>query len=132
MARPALAGLSIAQLQKYVAAKKNEYAELNRERSKLQAKIAKIDAKLAAIGGSSVGGGKPGGRAKNAKSLVATIVELLEKAPKGMGVGDILQGVEDSGYRSTSPNLRSMINQALIKEKKKFSKIDRGVYGLKK
>jgi hypothetical protein len=45
-------------------------------------------------------------------------------------VGDILEGVTSSGYRSGSANFRGIINQTLIKDKR-FGQVERGVYELK-
>ena len=45
---------------------------------------------------------------------------------------DIVDGVLGSGYRSSSANFRGIVNQTLIKEKKKFTSPSRGMYQLKK
>ena len=46
---------------------------------------------------------------------------------KPIRVGEILDGVLESGYRSTSPNFRAIVNQTLIKAKQ-FVATSRGVY----
>jgi hypothetical protein len=40
--------------------------------------------------------------------------------------------VQKSGYRSNSANFRSIVNQTLIKERKRFGQAGRGIYQLKK
>ncbi|HSU69029.1 MAG TPA: hypothetical protein VLJ39_19255, partial [Tepidisphaeraceae bacterium] len=80
-------------------------------------------------GGGSRGGG--GGRARNAKSLNDSIDEVLRGNGKPMKVGDIVDAVEATGYRSSSANFRGIVNQALIKDKR-FIAAERGMYQIKK
>ena len=50
-----------------------------------------------------------------------------------MKVGDIADAVLATGYRSNSVNFRAIINQTLIKERKRFASAgERGMYQLKK
>ena len=49
-----------------------------------------------------------------------------------MSVPDIVEGVQAAGYKSSSPNFRGIVNQTLIKERKKFQSVSRGVYAMKK
>ena len=111
--------------------------ELQRERNKLMQRLDALDRKLGALAGaggrfrngSSGGGG--GGRARNPKSLVASMEAVLSRASKPMSVGDIMDGVRAAGYRSSSANFRGIVNQTLIKEKR-FASAGRGIYQLKK
>jgi hypothetical protein len=64
-------------------------------------------------------------------SLVAALESVMKKGDP-MGVGDIVDAVQSSGYRSRSANFRGIVNQTLIKEKKRFSSPGRGMYQLKK
>ena len=50
---------------------------------------------------------------------------------KPMRVGEILEAVSATGYRSNSANFRGIINQTLIKERKRFNQAERGTYALK-
>jgi hypothetical protein len=72
-----------------------------------------------------------GGRVRNEKSLNDMISGVLTKAGKPMSVGDITDAVRAGGYKSNSANFRSIVNQALIKDKR-FASSERGMYHLKK
>lgn len=130
MARPALAGMTISRLESMLNQQRMKKKELLKERARVQAQLEKLDRQIASLDGS--GGVSPSGRAKNPMSLVATMESVLEKQPKGMSVSDLLEGVQAAGYKSSSPNFRGIINQTLIKERKKFQAVSRGVYTLKK
>jgi malate/lactate dehydrogenase len=129
--------LSISQLEAMLQNRRNEIAELVRERSKVQEQINAIDEKI-----KSMGGGIPSqfgsvqitaaGRARNVKSLIKTMEEVLEKSTEPLTVGQILEGVYATGYRSNSSGFRAILNQTLIKERKRFVKVARGMYALKK
>lgn len=130
MARPALSGLTISRLESMLNQQRSRKKELMKERARIQSQLEKVDRQIAALDGA--GGVSSSGRARNSMSLVSTLESVLEKSPKGMSVSDILAAVENSGYKSSSPNFRGIINQTLIKERKKFSAVSRGVYALKK
>jgi hypothetical protein len=133
MARPSMSGLTISKLETMLDQQKSKKKDLLKERSKLQTQIDKLDRQIAMLdGGTSGGGYTTSGRARNPKSLVATIEEVLDKHPKGMSVGDIVDAVVATGYKSSSPNFRGIVNQTLIKERKKFDTVERGVYCLMK
>ena len=108
--------------------RKAELSKLRKERAGLERQMSKLDRRIDTLGG----GRSRGGRARNAMSLTAVMEDVLGKAGKPMQVGDILARVEASGYRSSSPNFRGIINQTLIKEKKRFASAGRGLYQLKK
>lgn len=138
MARPAMNAFTISKLESMLEQQRSKKKDLLRERAKLQTQMEKLDRQIAGLdggsGGSSGGtsGGGAGSRPRNEKSLVATLEEVLEKTPKGLSVGDIVSAVQNAGYKSSSPNFRGIINQTLIKEKKKFYAVERGVYAMKK
>src|SRR5882757_9389825 len=101
--------LTIGQLEGLLRSRKSEQHKLEKKRNKIARQLAQIDAELASIGA----GGRgitSGGRARNAKSLVATIEEVLGKTGKPMGVGDIADAVRSRGYHSNSANFRSIVN----------------------
>jgi copper chaperone CopZ len=131
MARPKSIGLPIAKLKVLLRSQESKRRELLSERKKIAKQLAKIDGQIAAIDGGS-GGVVGGTRPKNAKSLVAHLEDVLAKQPKGLGVGDIVDAVLAAGYKTGSDNFRSIVNQTLIKEGKKFGAVSRGVYSLKK
>lgn len=134
MARPKLAGMTISRLESMLNQQRSKKKELLRERSKLQTQMDKLDRQIAGLDGGSSGsfGGGGGVRTRNEKSLVETLTEVLEKNPKGLGIADIVSGVQAAGYKSSSPNFRGIVNQTLIKERKKFAAVSRGIYSVKK
>ena len=138
MARPATGmNLSIAQLEQVLRARRSQLQKLAKQRAKIARELARLDQRIGMLGGGAGGGGGRisgmggGGRARNAKSLVEAIEDVMSKNAKPMGVGDIVNAVQKNGYRSSSANFRGIVNQTLIKEKQ-FTSAGRGVYQLKK
>ena len=97
-------------------------------------RLQELEADIRRLGGSAGrrgrGGAGGGTRARNAKSLIETLEDVL-KGGKPMKVGDIADAAQKTGYRSNSANFRSIVNQTLIKDKR-FGSAGRGVYQLKK
>ena len=50
---------------------------------------------------------------------------------KQMGVSEIAEAVQAAGYKTSSANFRTIVNQALIRETDLFKKVSRGVYTAK-
>jgi gamma-glutamyl:cysteine ligase YbdK (ATP-grasp superfamily) len=130
----ALPHLSVSELERILNRRRAKLAQLSREKDRLERQLAVIDNKIRAVGGGRQSGFTvtAGGRARNPTSLLKTLVQVMENSAKPMSVEDILRGVLDTGYRSTSPNFRSIVNMTLIKERKKFTNVKRGVYDLSK
>jgi hypothetical protein len=123
----------MAQLQRLMTEKRSELDRLQRQRGALQKKLNLLDRQIERVGGGANGirgGGGGGIRARNEHSLLDTIEIVLRSAGKPMKVGDILDGVLATGYRSNSDNFRGIINQTLIKDKR-FGQVERGTYELK-
>jgi hypothetical protein len=133
MARPATAAFNIAQLERILQGRRSELTRLERQRSELQRKLDGLDRQIIKLNGSLRGrrGGGPGSRARNEQSLVEAIESVMRGNGKPMRVGDIVEAVQGTGYRSNSANFRGIVNQTLIKERKRFSAADRGLYQLK-
>jgi hypothetical protein len=126
--------MSIAELERILGRRRAEITSLTQERDRLQRQLAIIDNKIRDLAGQGTAAivTNRGGRARNATSLVATLSQVLGKSGKPMTVSEILQGVLDSGYRSTSPKFRGIVNMTLVKERKRFANTGRGIYELKK
>jgi hypothetical protein len=124
--------LSISELERMLNDNKSSLQRLRKQRAEAQRKVDAIDREMARLDGGAGGRrGGAGGRARNELSLVAAIQNVLKKK-EPMGVGDIVDGVQALGYRSSSANFRGIVNQTLIKEKKHFTSPGRGMYQLKK
>ncbi|MEQ8844270.1 MAG: hypothetical protein RIB58_05390 [Phycisphaerales bacterium] len=80
-------------------------------------------------GGRKRGPSKPTGSRKRHRNDT-NLVEALRQVLKGttMGVSEVAQAVQDAGYKTTSPNFRTIVNQTLIKHPDVFSKQARGLY----
>lgn len=134
MARPKnTSGMGIAELQRLIDQQKNELNRLKRRRAVAEREVANIDSQIARLEGRGGAGRRmtAGGRVRNSKNLPDTIADVLRSAGKALGVSDIISGVQRAGYHSRSGNFRGIISQALIKDRKRFPKVSRGVYGLK-
>lgn len=139
MAKRGPVGLSISQLREILAARQGDLKKLLKQRKALQKQLNAVDARIANLDGATrgvrasnaarAGGGK---RPRNTISLVESLEKVLGEKNKPLAVGDIVNGVLASGYRSSSPSFRAIVNQTLIKEKKKFASAGRGIYQLKK
>src|SRR5579862_2546001 len=131
MARPSkFDSMNIADLERILSERKSAATRLTKQRKDIQKKLDAIDRKLDKLGAS--GRRTAGGRARNEKSLPETLAEVLSNG-KPMKVGAIADAVLATGYRSSSPNFRAIVNQTLIKERKRFAPSgERGTYQLKK
>ena len=136
-----LHSISIADIHAELRRRQRQAMPLVRRRAKIAAKLAKLDAQLAALG-QATGGisgpvrrgpgrppGRRGPRAKNAMGLVPTMQKALQG--KTMGVSEVAEAVLGSGYRTTSKNFRTVVNQTLLVNKDKFKKVGRGRYTAK-
>lgn len=131
-----MGGFSIHQLESLLHSRRAQIDILSRQRVKVMKKVASLDEKIRKLGG-SVKGDAPmsltaSGRARNPKSLVETMRDVLGKTSGPMSVGDIVDAVQATGYRSNSASFRAIVNQTLIKERKAFTQTGRGMYGIKK
>lgn len=130
MPRPSTGtNLSLAALQSIMESRRVELHRLRKQRTEAQRRLDGIDRQIEKIEGGG-GGRVGGGRARNAKSLNDTLEDVL-RSGKPMSVGDIVDAVRATGYRSSSDNFRGIVNQTLIKDKR-FTAAERGIYHLKK
>jgi hypothetical protein len=134
MARPAnMSNMNIADIERFLSDRKRQLDKLKKKRAKAQAKVDAIDAEIAKIGGGSSGGGRgAGSRARNDRPLPDYIEDVLAKSSKPMRVGDIEVGVKALGYKSNAASFKNIVNQQLIKDRKRFKAVDRGLYALAK
>jgi hypothetical protein len=132
MARPNTAGMSIQELKSILHKMEEKKKALLKERREVEAQLKKINAQIASIDGAAGANLTASGRVRNEKSLVETMKDVLTKAgAAGLAVKDIMEGVKSAGYKSNADNFRGIINQTLLKEKKHFKKVERGVYAVK-
>jgi hypothetical protein len=141
MARPATGTtLNIAELQRILNDRQKQLNKLVRRRDKAQRAVDEIDAEISKLSGGefAVGGGGANGRtgggrgtrARNDRPLPDYIEEAMKENGKPMRVGEIVDAVRAAGYKSNSAAFKNIVNQQLIKERKRFAQIERGIYGL--
>lgn len=117
-----LENLSVTELQMELARRRRGVARLERRRDRLTAELAEINAQIAELGGSSGGGG---GRGRNSMTLPDALYQVLQG--RTMSVTEAADAVRSAGYSSSAANFRTMVNQALLKDKR-FKKVARGQY----
>jgi hypothetical protein len=133
MARTSTQGFTLGQLERLLDQRRRDLTRLERQRARIQRRLDAIDSRIASIGGGiggRIGRGR-GSRARNEASLQDTIHQILSKSGGPMQVGDIVDKVLATGYKSNSANFRGIVNQTLIKDKR-FNSAGRGLYQVKK
>jgi len=146
--------LSVTDLMREVDRRRDMLSDLLERRAALEGEMASLDAEigdLESLTGSSATSrrrragrprgpsaghrrgrkrGRPAGtrkgRAGNDQSLVASLHGLLRG--KTMGVADMSEAVRKAGYKTNSPNFRTIVNAALIMNPDKFKRVARGQY----
>jgi hypothetical protein len=123
-----LAGVSAAALK---AELDRRLAELGRQRDKLERELAAVEAEIArhTYNGHSLGTtrGKSGSRRpRNSTNLADALRKLLRR--RTLSVTEMAIAVQEAGYRTSSPNFRTIVNQTLINHPKVFKRIARGKY----
>lgn len=152
-----LATMSTADLRAELERRRSAAQSLVARRDQLAAEMAEVESELSALGlagevrdsgmpmkkrrGRPPGsknkpktgakrGAKPGSkRPQNEMSLVDALHSVLKG--KTLSIGDACDAVQAAGYRTTSPNFRTIVNQALISNDDKFAKVSRGMYTAK-
>jgi len=120
--------MSMAELQAELQRRERGVRKLERRRERLLGELAQVDTELAAVGALSASGGVRR-RPRNEMNLVDSLAQVLDG--KTMSVTDVTAEVQKAGYLTTAANFRTIVNQALIREKKVFKKISRGQYTAK-
>ncbi len=124
MAKSDLTDMSITALQSEIKRREKHAKSLAKRREKLVRQLAEIDAELAELGGMP-GGGKGGRRPRNESNLPDALADVLYQ--NEMSVTEAADAVRAAGYITTSPNFRTIVNQALIRDGR-FKRVGRGLY----
>lgn len=120
----ALASLSVADLQLELRRRQRVAGKLMRRRDRLMRDLQAVNEEIAAMGAAGEGV-TPSGRARNSMTLPDALAEVLSGVT--MSVTEAADAVRASGYHSTAANFRTMVNQALLRDKR-FKKVSRGKY----
>ena len=120
--------MSTAELQAELQRRERNVRRLERRRERLIEDLAEVEQALAAEGALSATGGIRR-RPRNEMNLVDSLATVLKG--KEMSVTEVTQAVQQAGYMTTAANFRTIVNQALIRENKRFKKVSRGRYTAK-
>ena len=122
-----LDAISIEELQSEIRRRERHLKTLERRREKLVEQLSMIDEEISAHGGMIVAAeGRK--RPRNDQNLADALLDLL--SDQTLNVTRIAEEVQKAGYRTTSPNVRTIVNQTLIKDKR-FERVGRGLYTAK-
>lgn len=124
-----LSRVSVADLHRELRHRERGVKALHRRRARVLAKIAALDGRIVAAGGSLDGRAASAATVRIRPKNSTNLIDALRAALKGktMGIAEAVEAVQKAGYRSSSPNFKTMVNAALIK-KKHFKKMERGRY----
>jgi len=141
-----LSGVSTRVLVVELDRRDRQIDGLKAKRSQLLAEVADLDAQLRDFGVASPGRGRPakkkrGSTRRTAKRAGAgrrrprntmKLADAIEKVLNGktMSVKAIVPAVKKAGYKTTSQNFRTIVNQALLTNPR-FKKVSRGQYTVK-
>ncbi len=129
MARSKLSRASITELQGEIRRRQRRLGSLERKRDKLASQLAEVEGEIRELGGQMGGEIPPGGkRPRNARNLADALADLL--ANQTLSVTSAAEEVQKAGYRTTSPNFRTIVNQTLLKDER-FKRVGRGQYTAK-
>lgn len=149
----ALSAISTSDLQRELERRQDQLQDLVRRRDELSAELSAIENEIAQLQPGASNGvapaaapargrrGRPrkkaataaarpsggrGRRPRNATSLVEALREVL--TGNTYSVTEAAEAVQKAGYQTTSPNFRTIVNQALLANPKVFKKVARGQY----
>jgi len=145
--RSSLSSVSTAALQAELSRRVSSLAE---QRTQLVAELEALDQELGSIGGASGAApvrrkrGRPPGSGRASRKAVArppragrrnkmNLVDSLHALLKNrtLNVTEISDAVQKAGYKTKSPNFRTIVNQTLINNPKLFRRVARGQYSSK-
>jgi len=135
VAKRALSNVSTVDIQAELRRRQQKLPALQRKQKKLLADLAEVENQLAALGTSAskraaAGTAPRGRRPKNKKNLADTLASVLSKT-KPTRVIEAVAAVKKAGYKTTSNNFNTIVNQTLLKDKKRFKQTGRGKYVVK-
>ncbi len=131
--RSGLARLSIAELRAELAQRERHVKQLQGRRDRLLDQLAALDKEMATADGKHAAvrtrrqrPGQVGRRHRNKMNLVDALRKVL--ANKTMLVSEATEAVQRAGYKTSSANFRTIVNQSLLANRKVFRKVARGQY----
>lgn len=129
MADYELSNVSIDELQMEIQRRQRGYQKLLRRRDRLMAELNEVENEIRRQSNALNIAAAPNGSMarRNSQSLPDALMEALGDST--MSIPDLTEAVQRNGYRSTSPNFRSIVNQTLLKDSR-FKRVGRGEYAV--
>ena len=127
MAAQDLTEKSMAELRSEIRRRERQLTSLHRKRDKLVAQLQEVDAQISDLGGTATGDSPVSGRKRyrNDSNLADALASLLSN--QTLSVTEASIEVQKAGYKTTSPNFRTIVNQTLLRDKR-FKRVGRGQY----
>lgn len=123
-----LTTISISELQNMIATRRRDMKKLAKRRAKALKLLKGIETAIAQISGNGTLAELPR-RPRNESNLPDALHQVLSKTTHPLGIREIADRVQASGYKSGSANFPGLVNLTLIKDKR-FTRVSRGIYGL--
>lgn len=127
MAGKQLSNLPIAELRGEIRRRERHLDALHRRRERLANQLREVEEAILEEGGAmgALAGRK---RPRNEQNLADALASLLSN--RTLSVTEAAEQVQSAGYRTTSPNFRTIVNQTLLKDPR-FKRVGRGRYTAK-
>ncbi len=131
MAKRQLSDISYDELQAELRRREKHVGALQKKRDRLLKELAAVEAEIREAGGSprTTRHGTRRRRPRNTMNLADALYQLLRK--QTMSVTQVAEAVQKAGYKTSSPNFRTIVNQTLLKDGR-FKRVGRGQYTAKR
>ena len=139
--RPVLESASIAVLERALAKRRRDVAQLEGRRIQLACQLADVEAELRALRGEAAPEQPPAEqaapparparrsrrRAGGGLSLSEAVANVLKGATEPLRAAQVLERVEAAGYRSQAKNFKHLVHKALGRHPQ-AARVGRGLY----
>lgn len=128
--RPAgkLDTLSTEALQAELRRRETGIRRLEKRRERLLEQLNEVESELASVGAPITSAGGVRKRPKNDSNLEEALIGVLTGST--MGVTEVADAVQKAGYRTSSANFRTIVNQTLLRSSG-IKRVARGQYTAK-
>jgi hypothetical protein len=115
--------MTVVQLERLLERKQSKLDGLVKRRDRLQKQLASVDGKIGTIGGvqrNGTGPRKVRRRPKNDQPLIAVVIDVLAKHPKGLTLKELAAKVLATGYKTFSDKFENTLYQCLYHNMKRL------------
>ena len=128
--------MTVVQLERMLERKRAKLDGLVKRQDRLQRQLATVDQRISAVGGKASNGATRRGvrrRPKNDQPLIAVVIDVLGKHPKGLTLKELAATVLATGYKTFSDKFENTLYQCLYNNTKRLAHdADSHTYRLKK